>query len=165
MDWRKSIHWNVVLAIFQHNIICKHCWKNTTSTFKCKVILKYRGQGQKRCRTTGQICPVLSTRICTLSPGLENNHTLKCWSRIFPSILTYIIMLENCQTNILVFGCAPIQGTKFYSCWILLKPGSQSGTYPNTSIISVWSSLVQCWGIQGRALNAYHIGAHFTEVM
>ena len=72
---------------------------------------------QKRWRNTGQICPILSTRIWTLSPGLENNHTIKCWSGIFPTILTYIIMLENCQNNISVYGCSPIQGTQFYSCW------------------------------------------------
>ena len=92
------------------------------------VILKSRGQSKKRWKTTGQICPVLSTRIGTLSPGLENKHTLKCWFGIFPTILTYIIMLENCQKNISVCGCSPIQGTKFYSCWNLMKPGSQSGT-------------------------------------
>ena len=63
-----------------------------------------------------------------LSPGLENNHTLKCWSGIFPTILTNMIMLENGQNNILVFSCTPIQGTNLYSCWNLLKPGSQSGT-------------------------------------
>ena len=84
---------------------------------------------QRRWRTTGQICPILSTRIWTLSRGLENNNTLKCWFGIFPTILTYMIMLENCQNNILVYGCSPIQGTRSYSCWNLLKPGSQSGTY------------------------------------
>ena len=84
---------------------------------------------QKRWRTTGQICPILLTRIWTLSSGLENNHTLKCWSSIFPTILTYMIMLENCQNNISVYGCSPIQGTKLYSCWNLMKPRSQSGTY------------------------------------
>ena len=42
---------------------------------------------------------VLSTRIWTLAPGLENNHTLKCGSVIFTTILTYMIMLENCQNN------------------------------------------------------------------
>ena len=85
----------------------------------------------KSSKTTGQICPVLSTRIWTLSPGLENNHTLKCWSDIFPTILTYMIMLENFQNNISVYGCSPIQGTKFYSCWNLMKPGSHSGTREN----------------------------------
>ena len=53
---------------------------------------------QNRWRTTGQICPVLSTRIWTWSPGLENNNTFKCWSGIFPTTLTYMIILENCQT-------------------------------------------------------------------
>ena len=77
---------------------------------------------QKRWSTTGQIRPVLSTRIWTLSPGLENNNTVKCWSGIFPTILTYI------------------QGTKFYSCWNLLKPWSQSGTYADIvlCIVYIW---------------------------
>ena len=82
---------------------------------------------QKRWRTMGKICPVLSTRIWTLSPGLENNHTLKCVYGIFPTTLNKI-MLEKCQNNISVYGCSPIQGTTFCSCWNLLKPGSQSGT-------------------------------------
>ena len=85
-----------------------------------------------RWRTMGQICPVLSTWIWTLSPGLENNHTL--WSGIFPTILTYMIMLENCQIDISVYGCSPIQGTTFYSCWNLMKPWSQSGTYTEHKI-------------------------------
>ena len=89
---------------------------------------------QKRWRTTGPICPVLSTRIWTLSPGLESNHKLKCWSLIFQTILTYMNMLENCQNNISVYGCSPIQGTKFYSCWSLMKPGSQSGSYSNSTL-------------------------------
>ena len=84
---------------------------------------------QKRWKTMGKICPVLLTRIWTLSLGLENNHTRKCWSGIFPTILTYMIMLENCQNNISMYDCSPIQGTIFYSSWNLMKPGSQSGTY------------------------------------
>ena len=129
MDWRSTIHWNVVLAIFQHNHICQDCWKNTRSTFICMVIPKFRGKGPKRWRTKRQICPILSTRIWTLSPGLENNQTIESWSGIFPTILTFMIMLENYQNNISVYGCFPIQGTTFYSCWNLMKPGSQSGTY------------------------------------
>ena len=35
-------------AIFQHNNICQDCWKNIRSTFECMVILKSRGQGQKK---------------------------------------------------------------------------------------------------------------------
>ena len=79
-------------------------------------------------KSTGHVCPVVFHLFWTLSPGFENNHTFKCWSGIFPTILTYMIMLENCQNNISVYGCSPIQGTKFYFCWNLMKPGSLSGT-------------------------------------
>ena len=79
--------------------------------------------------STGQIFLVVLHLFWTLSPGFENFHTFKYWSGIFPTILTYMIMLENCQNNILVYGFSPIQGTKYYSCWNLVKPGSQSGTY------------------------------------
>ena len=116
---RTTIHWNIVQAIFQHNQICQDCWKNTRSEFECMVFLKSRRHGQKRWRTTGQIGPVFSTRILTLSPGLENNHTFKCWYVIFPTIRTYMIMLENCQNNISVYGCSPIQGIFFCYCWRL----------------------------------------------
>ena len=44
LDWRTIIHWNVVLAIFQHNTICQDCWKSTRSTFECVVILQSREQ-------------------------------------------------------------------------------------------------------------------------
>ena len=44
LDWRTTIQWNVVLAIFQHNKICQDCCKITRSTFECMVILKSRGQ-------------------------------------------------------------------------------------------------------------------------
>ena len=86
--------------------------------------------------STGQICPVVLHLFWTLSPGFENNHTFKCWSGIFSTILTYIIRLENCQNKISVYGCSPIQESKFYCWWNLMKPGSQSGTIHNH-----WSSL------------------------
>ena len=41
----------------------------------------------KRRNTTGQICPLLWTTIRTLSPGLENYNTVKCWSGIFPQCM------------------------------------------------------------------------------
>ena len=96
---------------------------------------------QKIWRTIGQICPVLLTRIWTLSPGLETTHTVKCWSGIFPTILTYTIMLENCQNNILVYGCSPIQETTFYSCWNFMKPGSQSETYVLSIKVTAFKAL------------------------
>ena len=61
--------------------------------------------------STGQICPVVLHLFWTLSPGFENN---KCRSGIFQTNLAYMIMLENCQHNISVYGCSPIQGIKFY---------------------------------------------------
>ena len=64
--------------------------------------------------STGQIRPVVLHLFWTLSPGFENNHTFKCWSVIFPTTLTYMIMLENCQNKISVYGCSPIQGTKYF---------------------------------------------------
>ena len=66
----------------------------------------------KRWKTTGQICPLLSTRIRTLSPRLENNNTLKCWCGIFPYILSMLQCMDNCQNSILMYGCSPIQGTR-----------------------------------------------------
>ena len=128
LDCRTSIHWNVVMAIFQHNHICKIVGKIPDQHLNVWLFSNPGDKIQKRWRTMGQICPVLSTRIWTLSSWLENNHTLKCWSGIFPTILTYMIMLKNCKNNISVYGCSPIQGTQFYSCWNLMKPGSQSGT-------------------------------------
>ena len=62
--------------------------------------------------STGQINPIVLHLLWTLSPGFVKNHTFKYWSDIFPTILTYIIMLENCQRNISVYGSSPIQGTK-----------------------------------------------------
>ena len=106
--------------------ICQDCWKNTRSTFECMVILQSRGQGPDSCWKYGTD---LSRSFWILSPGFENIHTFKCWSGIFPTILTYMIMLKNCKNNITVYGCSPIQGTAYYSCWNNMKPGSQSGTY------------------------------------
>ena len=95
-----------------------------------------------------QICPFVLHLFWNLSPGFENNYTLKCWFGIFPTIFTYIIMLENCQINISVYGCSSIQGTQFYSCWNLMKPGSQSGTYAfticNHYVHSIYCAINMC---------------------
>ena len=48
----------------------------------------------------------------TLYPGLENNDALKCQSAIFPTTLIYVVVLENDLSNIGMYGCAPIQGTR-----------------------------------------------------
>ena len=110
-------------------IYVKIVLKNTRSKFECMVIFQSRGQVQILVRSTGQICPIILYLFWTLSPGFENNHTFKCWSGIFPTILTYMIVLENCQNNISVYGWSAIQGTQFYSCWkgnrVLLSLGQR----------------------------------------
>ena len=114
LDWRTTIRWNVILAIFQHNYICQDSWKNTKSTFECMVILQSRGQCLDSCWKYGTDLSRSFSSFRTLSPGFENNHIFKCWSGIFPNILTYMSMLENCLNNISVYGCSPIQGTQFF---------------------------------------------------
>ena len=60
----------------------------------------------------GQIGPVVFNFFKTLSPGLKNKSILKCWSAIFPTTLIYMVMLESCRNNILMYVCSPIQGDK-----------------------------------------------------
>ena len=50
----------------------------------------------------GKIWPIVYNLFRTLSPGLENNNTLKCWSGIFPYILGMLRCMTNCQNNILI---------------------------------------------------------------
>ena len=66
----------------------------------------------------GQICPVVFHLFRIFPPGLDNNDTLKCWSGNFPTSLIYMIMLENCQNNISMYCCSPIQEER---SWFLLK--------------------------------------------
>ena len=79
--------------------------------------------------STGRICPIVLHLFWTLSSGFDNNHTFKYWTGIFPTISTYMNMLESCQNNISVYSCSPIQGTKFYFGWNLMKPGSQNNEW------------------------------------
>ena len=125
MDWKTTIHWNVVLAIFQHNHMSR-----LLETYQIKFwVFGYspiQGQGPDSCWKYVTDFSCSSPSFFILFPGFGNNLTFKCRSCIFPAILTYMIMLENCQNNILVYGWSQIQGTKFYS-W--MKSGSKSGTY------------------------------------
>ena len=61
----------------------------------------------------GLICPKVFHLFNILSAGLENNETLNFLFSIFPITLIYMVMLENCQNTILMYGCSPIQGTRF----------------------------------------------------
>ena len=47
-----------------------------------------------------------------LSPGLENNHTLKCCSGNFPTYSYMSRLLEKYQINIWMYGYSQIQGTR-----------------------------------------------------
>ena len=49
----------------------------------------------------------------TLYPGLENNDALKFRSSFFPTVLIYVAMLKNFRNSISMYGCSPIQGTRF----------------------------------------------------
>ena len=79
---------------------------------ECKFNPQSRGQGPD---SRFQICPVVFHLFWTVSPGFEKKPYFKFRFDIFPTVLTYIIMLENCQNSISVYSCSPIQGTKFYS--------------------------------------------------
>ena len=47
-----------------------------------------------------------------LSPGLENNHTLKCCSGNFPTLSYMSRLLEKYEINIWMYGYTQIQGTR-----------------------------------------------------
>ena len=87
--------------------------------------------------STGQICTIIFHLFWTLSPGLEYNKALKCCSSIFPTNLTYIVILENCRNNTSMYECSPCQGTRFKLLLNLIKPGSQSVTYDSHMTSSI----------------------------
>ena len=66
------------------------------------------------------ICFTLRFWLCTfftiirnLSPGWENNHTLKCCSGNFPTKPYMSGLLDKYRTNISMYCCSPFQGTRF----------------------------------------------------
>ena len=98
-----------------------------------------------------------------LSPGLENNPTLKCGSRNFSTESYMSRLLEKYQINIWVYGYSPIQGDKVQ---ILVKSTGQifpvvlhlfwrvSPGFENTHTFKCWSGIFQqswqiwlCWKI------------------
>ena len=103
LDWRTTIHWKVVSTIFQLNHICLDCWKTVGSIFQCMVDLQSKGM----------IYPVIFLLLWTISPSLEINDTLKCWSNNFPTTLTCIVKVDNCQNSISMNGYSPIKQNKF----------------------------------------------------
>ena len=67
---------------------------------------------QKRWRTTGQICLVLSTKIWILSPGLENNHTLK-------------MLIWYFSNNLDIYDYVGKLPKQHFSVWLFFNPGDK----------------------------------------
>ena len=64
LDWRTTIHCNVVRTIFQHK-------------YNVSLFSNPGDQIQKRVKTMGQIFPLLSTRIRTLTPWIGEEQCIK----------------------------------------------------------------------------------------
>ena len=76
-------------------------------------VLLFFNQGDKVLKTIGQIFLLLSTIIKILSPSLENNVSLKFISDSFPTMLTYVVLLENCFIYMSTYWWSPFQATRF----------------------------------------------------
>ena len=129
-DLRTAIHWNVVQAIFQHNHVCQDCWKNTKSTFKCMIILKSRGQGQKKIENYGTnlsrtfkknldlvlSCLVLSWRI-TIHSNVDLVffqqfwHVWLCW-KIARTRFQCMVVLQSRRQNFILVQISWSQGLR-----------------------------------------------------
>ena len=67
--------------------------------FKISLFSNQGDKVLKNRKAMGKISPVLSTRIRTLSLGLENNNWLKWSSDTIPTMLTCVILLETFGTK------------------------------------------------------------------
>ena len=80
--------------------------------------------------------------IYNVSFGLEDTHTLYCFFSYFLPWLHISGLLGKCQTNISMYCCSPIQGTR---SWFLLKVGDKlvfpilSPGLENNNIFKCWS--------------------------
>ena len=92
--------------IFQHNYYVKIIGKITDQHLNVWLFSNPGDKVQILVESMGQICPLVLHLFWTLSPQLEHNHTFRCWSGIFLTSLTYMVMLENCMNNISVYGCS-----------------------------------------------------------
>ena len=63
----------------------------------------------------GQIGPTVFLHFMTFSPPLETNNALQCSSDSFPSMVIYILCVENCQNYILTHSCLPFAERLFYN--------------------------------------------------
>ena len=84
--------------------------KNAGSTFQCNVVLQSSlgDKVLKIWKAAGYIRPLLLTRIRTLSLDWRTTQA------VFPTTLIYVGMLEHSWSNILMYCCSLILGTRFY---------------------------------------------------
>ena len=85
------------ITIYEHNHIYQGCCKNAEPTFQCIIVLQSRVQNPKNLENYG---PLFSTKIKTLSLGLENNDIWECLFDNFPITLSYV---KSCQQNFNMF--------------------------------------------------------------
>ena len=126
LDWRPTKHWNVFFWKFS-NLTTYVRVDGTFSETHFNVSL-FSNPGEKFLkiwRSTEQICLLLSTRIRTFSPRVENNNTLvwHMWSnwRIVGTTFQWMVVVQS-------------RGKYLNSCLNFMKPGSQSKTYT----VGVW---------------------------
>ena len=114
-----SIHKNCDLLIFQHNHVFQGCWKNTKPTFQWIMVFQSKGPGPDSWWKYGKYVSCIFFLIfLDFVPWIGEKNTSKCWFCLFPTTLTYMVMLQNCLNNISMCGCLPIQGT---TLWFRLK--------------------------------------------
>ena len=56
-----------------------------------------------------------SNLVMIFSSQVETNDTLQPSSVSFPPMVTYILCMENCQNNILMHSCLPMERRLFYN--------------------------------------------------
>ena len=49
LDWRTSVHWNIIPTLFRECWLMWYPWKIVRTTFQCIVVLQSRGQNPNSC--------------------------------------------------------------------------------------------------------------------
>ena len=104
-------HWYASNVFFTFTLI----WGNTCNVCRKKFKIKWCMQKNlhKKDMFHSEILASLNfTKNKILSPGLGNNHTLKCCSGNFPTWSYIPRLLEKCQINFWMYGYSQIQGTR-----------------------------------------------------
>ena len=84
----------------------------------------------KSMKATGKCCPVLSIRVGTFSPRLENNDTLKCNSdNLYRNAYTCSIPGIFLELNCNVLFVLQSRGQAANYCWNFMNQGYENVTY------------------------------------